>query len=44
MSKNSPQETNNRRAVRIGAAVLCIIMAIGVVALAASLIVQAIVS
>ena len=42
MSKNLPEENGKRKAIRIGAAVMCVVMAIGVVAMAATLIISAI--
>jgi len=42
MSKNLPKENGKKKAIRIGAAVMCIVMAIGVVAMAATLIISAI--
>lgn len=44
MSKNLPQETKSKKAIRIGAAVLCAVMALGIVYLAGSLIIDAIIT
>lgn len=44
MSKNLPKETGKKRAVRLGAAAMCVVMAIGVVAVAVTVIISAIIN
>ena len=43
MSKNLPTENGKKKAIRIGAAAMCVVMAIGIVAMAATLIISAII-